>query len=353
MAGEPVRLGMVRLTDAAPVVLARAHGLFAEEGIDAVIAVEPSWANVADKLAWGLLDAAVLPAPLAVAMAAGLRDPAAALIVPAGISLNGNAITLAGHLADPILAGGRPAPAEAAARLRHAGPRRLRLAVVHAFSMHDLLLRRFLEQGGIDPAADVEIVVVPPADMVAALASGRIDGFCAGAPWGGVAARDGVGRTVALTSGLWPNHPEKCLAVRAAWAAANPGGLQAFLRALLRAAEACDEAASAPALSALLAAPEWIDVPAPFIAASLPGGVGGDVDRSVFAAHHATVPFREHARWFVREIARWRDVPAGAEDAAASAYRPDLHASAGGALGMAIPPQNAATIPPRLLNIRS
>jgi NitT/TauT family transport system ATP-binding protein/nitrate/nitrite transport system substrate-binding protein len=325
MAHETVRLGMVRLTDAAPIVLAKVRGLFAAEGLDVTIAVEPSWANVADKLAWGLLDGGVLLPPLAIAMALGLRGPPTPLVVPAGISLNGNAVTLARRIADPIIAAG-PLPADqAAVRLRVvlAGVR-ARLAVVHAFSTHDLLLRLFLERGGIDPAADVEIVVVPPADMVAALAAGQIDGFCAGAPWGSVAAKQGVGRTIAVTSGVWPNHPEKCLAVHGGWAATHPHAMLALTRAVLRAGVLCDDPAETPALAAVLSAPEWVGVAAPHIAASLPGGAGGDVDRSVFSAHQAGVPNPVHARWFVQQMARWRAMPDGAEAVAVGLYRPDV-----------------------------
>jgi ABC-type nitrate/sulfonate/bicarbonate transport system substrate-binding protein len=91
---QALRIGMVRLTDAAPLVFAQAHDLFAAAELEVSIAVEPSWANVADKLAWSLLDGAVMLYPLAIAMALGLRGPATPLRIPAGISLNGNAITL-------------------------------------------------------------------------------------------------------------------------------------------------------------------------------------------------------------------------------------------------------------------
>lgn len=114
----PIRLGMVRLTDAAPLVLAQSSGLFAAEDLDVVVSVEPSWANIADKLAWGLLEGAVMLPPLAIAMALGLRGPPTRLIVPAGISLNGNAITLGHRFAAPILSEGFSGPAVMAARLR-------------------------------------------------------------------------------------------------------------------------------------------------------------------------------------------------------------------------------------------
>lgn len=192
-----VRLGMVRLADAAPVVHAAVAGLFEAEGVAVSLTVEPSWANIADKLAWGLLDGAVMLPPLAIAMALGLRDPPTPLVIAAGISRDGNAVTLSSRLAGPLLREGRAAPAVMAARLRPLLP--LRLAVVHARSTHDLLLRLFIESGGIDPAGLAPFVVVPPSEMPQALASGRIDGFCAGAPWGAVAAEQGWGETVAVS----------------------------------------------------------------------------------------------------------------------------------------------------------
>lgn len=323
MDADRVRIGMVRLTDAAPLVFAQAHGLFAAADLEVGIAVEPSWANVADKLAWGLLDAAVMLHPLAIAMALGLRGPATALRIPAGISLNGNAITLSRGLAEPVLRDGPGPPAQIAARLRRAiAPgEAIRLAVVHDFSTHDLLLRRFLESGGIDPARDVRFSVVPPPEMPDALAAGRIDGFCAGAPWSAVAAQIGAGRTVALTSAIWPNHPEKCLAVGKDWAEANRSALARLLEALGTAGRACDDAANTPALAQLLARPEWVGVPAALIAGSLPGGSGTDSDRSVFAAPSATTPDPDAGRWFLEQIARRWPVPHGAELVVAELYQ--------------------------------
>ena len=343
--GERMRIGLLRLTDAAPVVFAGAHGLFAGEGVAVELVVEPSWANLADKLSYGLLDAAVMLPPLALAMTLGLRAAGAPLIVPMSLSLNGNSVTLSQRLAAPILAGGRPPPLEAGRRLHRliksgAPPR---LAVVHGWSTHDLLLRYWLAASGIDPQSEIAWTVVPPAEMVDALASGRIDGFCAGAPWGAMAAQAGLGRTVVVSSRIWRNHPEKCLAVRTAWAASHPAMLQAVLRALLRASIRCDDPTEVPGLAALLAGQSFVDVPAGAVAASLPGGEGGEVDRSVFAAHDATYPWHAHAGWFLSQMARWRELPPGLDTAAAAAqvYRPDLYATAALALGMTLPEPGA------------
>jgi NitT/TauT family transport system ATP-binding protein/nitrate/nitrite transport system substrate-binding protein len=337
----PVRLGLLRLTDAAPLFLAEAQGLFAAEGVAVRLSVESSWANLADKLAFGLLDAAVMLPPLAIAVTLGLRGPAATpLLVPSGLSLNGNAVVLAPKLAEAVLGGESPAPAplEVGRRLRArlASRPRPRLAVVHAFSTHDLLLRYWLAASGIDPERDVAITVVPPAETAGALAAGRIEGFCAGAPWGAVAERAGVGRVIVPSSAIWRNHPEKCLAVAAGWAGKAPEALQALLRALLRAGARCDDPAGAGALAELLAEPARVAVPADLIAATLPGRVGEE-NRSVFAAHVAGFPWRSHARWFVRQMARWRPLPADAAERAERLYRPDLHARAARALGLPVP----------------
>jgi len=337
-----IRIGLVRLTDMAPAFVAEAKGFFAAERVEASLSIEPSWANIADKLTFRALDAAVMLPPLAFAVAMGLRGAGTPLIVPLSISQNGNGFTVSGALAAAI--GADTADVMAVGRrlagiVAAAGPR-LRIAVVHAFSSHDLLLRYWLAASGIDPVRDVELVVVPPVDMVAALETGAIDGFCAGAPWGAVATRQGAGRTVMLTSAVWRDHPEKCFAVTADWAERQPDGLQAVLRALLRAQAYCDEPAHAEEIAELLAAPERLDVPAAALRASLPGAVpNGGVDLSRFAGA-ASVPRLEHAAWFLDQMLRWGRFGPEIDRAALAraVYRPDLYErAAGGAIGPAAP----------------
>jgi ABC-type nitrate/sulfonate/bicarbonate transport system substrate-binding protein len=341
-----VTLALLRLTDAAPLIVAKELGVFADEGLDVQLSIEPSWANIADKIAHALIDGAVILPPLAFAISLGLRRGATPLIVPMSLSLKGNTITLSDGLAADIRRGGDgrpPATALDAARrfatICRAGGRP-RLAVVHAYSTHNLLLRYWLSAGGLDPAGDVEIRVVPPAEVVDALQSGTIAGFCAGAPWGVVAARAGVGRTVALTSDIWNNHPEKALAVSRGWAENNPDNLQRLLRALLRAAHYCDDPANARMIADLVAETLTLDPAA--VLASLPGAPAGEppgADLSTFCANAATFPWRSHAVWFLREMARWGyvdralDFPA----VAAAVYRPDLYRAAAAEVGVPAP----------------
>lgn len=341
MAGDElarIRIGLVRLTDMAPAFVAEAMGFFAGEGVEASLSIEPSWANIADKLTYRALDAAIMLPPLAFAVTLGLRGAGTPLIVPLSISQNGNAFTVSRALADaigPDLVGaaavGRRLRQIVAAR--RAGEVPLRFAVVHAYSTHDLLLRYWLAACGIDPAEDVELVIVPPVDMVAALAAGEIDGFCVGAPWGAVATLDGVGRSVLLGSAIWQNHPEKCFGVTADWAERHPDGLQATLRALLRAQQFCDDPAHAQEIASLMAAPGRLGVPAVALRASLPGATtNGGVDISRFHAGGAGVPNLDHADWLLGQMARWGRFGPEVDRAALAraVYRPDLHERAAG-----------------------
>jgi len=343
-----IRIGLLRLTDAAPVIVARETGFFAERGLDVRLSVEPSWANIADKLTYGRLDAAVMLPPLALAVSAGLRGPRARLIVPMAISLNGNSVTVANDIADEVA--GAKGPLETARRFAHYAPwRRVkpRIAVVHAFSTHNLLLRYWLAAGGLDPARDVEIMAVPPADMTAALAADQIDGFCAGAPWGAVAASEGLGTTIAVSSGIWRNHPEKCLAVREDWAEANPAALDGLLGALLQAARYCDDPAHTWQVAELLSQDAYLGVDPVFIRASLPApgsglggpGMGASVDRSVFFDSAATFPWRSHAGWMLDQMKRWGFLPPDFDTAAlaASVYRPDVYRRVAAANGIPAP----------------
>ena len=314
MMAETIRLGLLRLCDAAPVILADHEEMFAINGVRVSLSVEPSWANIADKLSYGLLDGAVMLPPLAMACAAGLRGRKTALVVPMNLSTNGNAVTLATPLRDDFLSKGMAGVI--------AG-RRVRLAVVHGFSTHDLLLRDWLAGAGVNPDQDVEITVLPPAEMVSSLAAGAIDGFCAGAPWGQVAAHAGLGFIAVHSRDIWRGHPEKCLALRAELVARDPAGVNAVLQTLRKAGALCAAADKRGALAALLAQPEYLNLPAALIATALDPQTGGPLFTQQY-------PDAAPARWFAQQMLRWQKAPPGSLDDALSLYRPDLFLAAGG-----------------------
>jgi NitT/TauT family transport system ATP-binding protein/nitrate/nitrite transport system substrate-binding protein len=333
----------LRLTDAAPVIVAKENGFFAENGLDVSLSVEPSWANIADKLSYGHLDAAVILPPLAFAVTLGLRGVGTPLIVPMSLSLNGNSITVSREIADLLGTGGTPLEIgrRLAALLPPSRPRP-RFAVVHAYSTHNLLLRYWLAAAGIDPDRDVELSVIPPADMVAALQDGQIDGFCAGAPWGAVATRLGVGATIVTSSDIWHNHPEKCLAIRADWAAANPALVDGLLEASLRGAQFCDSPDNADDIAAMLARDDYLAVDRAFIRTSLPNDDGSQKG-SVFFASAANFPWRSHAAWILAGMAKWGYLGQTIDRVALArqVYRPDLFRDAALRVGLSVPTQDS------------
>lgn len=337
---KPIRVGLLRLVDSAPVILAQAKGLFRDQGIDVQISIEPSRANIADKLTYGILDAAVMLPPLALAACAGLRGPKARLVVPMSLSQGGSAIVASNPAAESLTTGGSQPRIRLLEWLRTQTVRP-RFAVVHAFSTHNLLLRYWLASSGANPDRDIETVVIPPEQVVDSLAAGRITGFCAGAPWGDVAERQGAGRILLGTSAIWPFHPEKCLCVGEARADTNPALLHHLLRAVLRAQVLCDQPEEAECIAALLADPDGLRLPEEACRAALPGGAGKEPIR--FYTGEAWFPARAHAHWFLGQMRRWGwlDERTDLGALAKQVYRPDLLASAVEAEGLFA----AATLP--------
>jgi NitT/TauT family transport system ATP-binding protein/nitrate/nitrite transport system substrate-binding protein len=339
--GTRLRIGFLRLTDSAPAIVAQEFGYFAEEGVDVELVEEPSWANIADKLAYGFLDAAVIIPPLAFAIELGLRGISQKLVIPCNISLGGNTITLARDLAHQVretAAKERVSTPHALAQCLASRSQPLSLGIVHAYSTHNLLLRYWLATAGLVAGRDVRLSVVPPARAVEALQSGQIGGFCAGAPWGEIAARVGAGINIASSDDIWRGAPEKAFAVRATWAEENPAALKGAVRALVRAGQFCDAPENASYTGALLSRQKYLGVDSHAILSSLPGGAIAPDNQSRFWRGAAMFPWKSHALWFLEQMARWDLI--GDMDrraVAARVYRCDLYRTAVSSLGVSVP----------------
>ncbi|MEJ0094870.1 MAG: CmpA/NrtA family ABC transporter substrate-binding protein [Methylocella sp.] len=334
-----MRIGLLRLTDSAPVIAAYEFGFFADEGVDAELIVEPSWANIADKLAYGFFDAAVIIPPLAFNIHLGVRGAFQPLIIPCGISSGGNSVTVVRSLGHDLQT---CASAEDVSLAEALGPmlrgRNLTFGVVHAYSNHSLLLRYWLATVGIEAGRDVALTVVPPARAVEALVSGQIAGFCAGAPWGEVARRAGVGLPIASSNDIWRNAPEKALAVRARWAEEKPETLAGVVRAIVRAAKFCDEPENAAYVAALLSRRKYVDIEPHAILADLPGGSNSE-NGCGFYGGATLFPWRSQGLWFLNEMRRWGLIDSSVDlhRLALRVYRPDLYRSAVASLGEPVP----------------
>lgn len=316
-----VTLGIVPLTDCAPIVVAHELGFFAEAGLDVAISREPSWANIRDKVAVGALDGAQMLATMPLSLTLGLgalREPTVAVMA---LNLGGNTITLAETLCRRMEThGGLTPKALKAVLAEEAEP--LTFAMVYPVSPHHLELREWLAAGDIDPDRDIRLIVVPPPQMVAHLAAGKVAGFCVGEPWGGLAAERGLGRVVATSEDIFPGRVEKVLGVTSAFAEAHPDTVRALIRALLRAGQWCD--ANRAELADLLAQPQWLDVPVEAVRRGLDA-------RGFVIFSGMNQPNPAQALRLLAQMRRWGQVGDMDDGAlAARVYRADLfqHANA-------------------------
>jgi len=206
-AAEPekpdLKFGFIKLTDCAPIVIAKEKGFFEDEGLYVTVEAQANWKILLDRVITGELDGAHMLAgqPLAATIGFGTK---AHVITAFSMDLNGNGITLAKPVweemleANPDLAASptpRPVKADAlkpvVQRLKSAGTP-LKMGMVFPVSTHNYELRYWLAAAGIHPGfytpndttgtaeADVLISVTPPPQMPATLAQGTIQGYCGG-----------------------------------------------------------------------------------------------------------------------------------------------------------------------------
>ena len=235
------------LVDSAPFIVAEHLGFFRASGLRVNLHKEVSWAIVRDKLAVGSRDAAQMLAPLPAMTTLGVSGMRVPLLTGLGLSKNGNGITLSISLWRQLLrALGLPqdhliSSASVSEIVRRAVadtaimPRKLTFAVVHGFSTHAILLRKWLRSVSLDPDADVSMIVVPPSQMVDSLQEGVIDGYCVGEPWNTLAIDQNLGIAATWGVEVWQDAPEKVLCVTEQWHETNASTHLALRLALLRA----------------------------------------------------------------------------------------------------------------------
>ena len=358
---EALTVGYIRLTDSAPLIIAQELGLFERYGLSVTLQSEPSWANLRDKVVVGVLDAAPMLAPLPLATAMGVGGIRADMVTGLVLSLNGNAITMANHLAreldqfgsNPVDSAVSSARALQAWLQQRKGESLLTLASTHTFSCHTFQLRSWLRCANLDPDRDVKIIVLPPEQMVDSLARGNIDGFCVGEPWNTVAVQHGVGSVMAAGYQVWNNFIEKVLGVTQKWHNSHPA---THLRLRLALMEACGWLAvhhNRIAAADILARPEYLNLPVRQLLPSLSGQFQYSKDSSpadlphfhVFGRFQAGFPWRSSAEYLLhrcnRLLGRGSD-PEQLKAMVQQTYRTDLYREAARALNMEFPDSDYA-----------
>lgn len=342
-----VRAGFIPLIDCAMLVVARELGFAEAEGIDLQIEREMSWATVRDKMAVGNLDVVHMLAPLAIACNLGLGPLRTRVLAPIALGLGGNTITFSSEVAAELekcgFEPGTPPAAAAQAFARAVAARKASgrppfvLGIVHVYSSHFYETAYWMASAGLVPGRDIDIVVLPPSLMPEALANGHVDGFCAGEPWGSIAAAKGDSVIAVRKAAIWGAGPEKVLGISEAFSQRHPEAVPALIRALYKAAVWCDAPDNRDRLAQLLAEDRFLALPQQTLLQAL-GGTA-PVGNFRFAEAAATFPWRSHALWYYSQMVRWGHTAYSAEGAEAArlTYRPDLYRAALADLNVPMP----------------
>ena len=309
-----LEIGFVPLTACAPLAVAKEKGFFAHHGLDEVNLVrESSWRGIQDGIAGNYLDAAQMPSGMPIWLTLGGMDGRSLPTVSAiTLTRNGNAITLDRHFYDQ----GIHTLSDLKQMLLETQTKQHVFGVVHPASMHNLLLRYWLAAGGIHPDHDVHLNTIPPAQMIANLQAGNIDGYCVGEPWNVRGAVEGIGYTIATDLEVWDGHPGKVLGVREEWAAAYPNTHIALVKALLEACRYCTDEANHEEIREILSRREYLGTNLEYIYLGDPNSQICSLHPSPKEyAHHqfygqgVNRPSRTEHLWMMTQMARWGDIP--------------------------------------------
>jgi len=362
---EELKLGFIKLTDMAPIAIAKELNFFEDEGLYVTTEPQANWKVLLDRVITGELDGAHMLAgqPIGATIGFGTK---AHVITPFSMDLNGNGITVSnavwdemkkhipkgtdGKLVHPIKA---DALKKVVDKYKTEG-KPFNMGMVFPLSTHNYELRYWLASGGIHPGfysptdssgqimGDVLISVTPPPQMPATMEAGTILGYCVGEPWNQAAVFKGIGVPVITDYEIWKNNPEKVFGMTADFAKKYPNTVLAMTKALIRAGIWLDENNNANRRKAvqILSKPEYVGADPEVIANSMTGTFEyekGDKravpDFNVFFRYFATYPYYSDAVWYLTQMRRWGQIPdvkpdSWYADIAKDVYRPDLYLAA-------------------------
>ena len=359
-----LKLGFIKLTDMAPLAIAKEKGFFAEEGLNVELEAQANWKVLLDGVIGGQLDGAHMLAgqPIAATIGYGTK---ADLIAPLSMDLNGNAITVSNRVWDEIkgdlpMEGGKikhPISASVlkpVVKARNEQGKPFKMGMVFPVSTHNYELRYWLAAGGLNPGyytdgdvagtvdADVQLSVTPPPQMPATMEAGTIEGYCVGEPWNQAAVQKKIGFPVITDEEIWKDNPEKVFGIRKDFAEKYPATTAAILRAMIKAQQwlDADNGANRPEAAKILSQSNYVGADYDVIAASMtgkftfaPGDTRDAPNFNIFFDRFAGYPYYSDAIWYLTQMRRWGQIPADHPDQwyfdqAKAVYRPDLYLAA-------------------------
>ncbi|MEM6749832.1 MAG: CmpA/NrtA family ABC transporter substrate-binding protein [Planctomycetota bacterium] len=366
---DELKFGFIKLTDCAPIVIAKEKGYFEDEGLSVEVIAQPNWKTLLDNVISGELDGAHMLSgqPIAATIGFGTK---AHIITAFTMDLNGNGITVSNSIweqmqeNDSALDSPQPSHPITAESLKPIvqeyidDGKKLQMGMVFPVSTHNYEIRYWLASAGIHPGmytatdiggrtdAEVELSVTPPPMMPATLESGNIQGYCVGEPWNQQAVAKGIGVPVTTNYDVWKNNPEKVFGVTKEWADENPQTMLAVTKALIKAGKWLDETDADGNLvnrveaAQILSRSDYVGADFDVIKNSMTGyfffqksDKRAMPDFNVFFKYHCTYPWYSDGIWFLTQMRRWGQITEAKpaewyHDTAKEVYKPDIYLAA-------------------------
>lgn len=351
--------GFIKLTDMAPLAIAKEKGFFEEEGLFVSVEAQSNWKNILDRVIDGQLDGSHMLAGQPIAAGAGFGRQAE-LVTPFSMDLNGNGITVSNDVWSkmkpnvPKGSDGKPLHPISAEALKPVisdyknNGKAFKMGMVFPVSTHNYEIRYWLAAAGIHPGmytkeniqgqvdAEVLLSVTPPPQMPATLEAGTIYGYCVGEPWNQQAVFKGIGVPVTTNYDIWKNNPEKVFVMTKKFVEQYPNTAVAVTKALIRAGKWLDTPGNREEAVKILSMSQYVGADEVVLANSMTGTFEfekGDKrempDFNVFYRYNATYPFYSDAVWFLTQMRRWGQIPDAKPaswygEKAKEIYRPDI-----------------------------
>jgi NitT/TauT family transport system substrate-binding protein len=193
---QPVKIGYLPILDASPLLIADARGAFRDQGLTLPDPTRfRSWAQLSEAFLARQVNVVHMLFPTTIWMRYSKQFPAK---VVAWNHTNGSALTVQERINKPSDLGGQV------------------VAVPFWYSIHNILLQQLLQKNGLKivrkPIKDtlrdreVNLVVLPPAEMVPALASKKIAGYIVAEPFNAAAETKKIGKVLRFTGDIWNDH---------------------------------------------------------------------------------------------------------------------------------------------------
>lgn len=193
---QPVRIGYLPITDATPLLVAHGNKLFEAEGLKTEAPrLFRSWAQIIEAFVAGQVNVIHLLSPSTLWVRYGTKYPAKVI---AWNHVNGSGLTVAPDIHSMEQLGGKL------------------VAIPFWYSIHNILLQKLARDAGLtivskprDAALgpkELNLVIMPPAEMVSALAAKAIAGYIVAEPFNAAGELAGVGRMLRFSGDVWKNH---------------------------------------------------------------------------------------------------------------------------------------------------